>query len=87
MFDICGDGPCALGMIVGSHGGGGEFAITGDIPLEGYKVGQARARHRAAASAKPEGIKESGERQIATREDSRVGGCRIAFVVDIPASK
>jgi hypothetical protein len=33
----------------------GRFRDTGDIPLEDYKVGQVRARHRAAASAKPEG--------------------------------
>lgn len=32
----------------------GRICDTGDIPLEDYMVGQAKARHRAAASAKPE---------------------------------
>lgn len=68
-------------MIVGSHGGRG-IRDTVDIPLEGYQVGQASARHRAAASAKSERIKESGARQIATKENSRVAGDRMAFVVD-----
>jgi hypothetical protein len=45
----------------------GGVCDTGDIPLEDYKVGQAKARHRAAASAKSEGSRrlESGWKLLA----------------------
>lgn len=45
----------------------GIICDTGDIPLEDDKVGQAKARHRAAASAKPEGSRrlESGGKLLA----------------------
>ena len=84
MLDICRDGACALGVIVGGHGGGGRLRYR-RYTSGGLLGGTGESATQGGRERQIGGIKEIGERLEATSEDSRDSGEIMAFAVEGPA--
>lgn len=80
MLDIRGDRTCALGVIVGGHGGGENLRYR-RYTSGGLYGGTGESATQGGRERQTGGIKEIGERLEATSEDRRDSGEIMASTV------